>query len=788
MFRLNFKIALRNLWKNKGYTLINVGGLAIGLASCMVLLLYVAYEWGYDKESKNYADTYIVYQHQEASTGKMSWAWTPGVLAPEVKGKVTGAVRASHSSYPQAGVLSFNQNTFRKQAVYSDPEFLRIMDYHFLKGNPVKALQEINSIILTESMAKNLFGNTDPINKIVKLDNKEELKVDAVIADLPKNSSILFDYLLPWSLWEKQMPFVKTSGWGNNFCLTMIQLEKGQDYHRAEALVKPFLANHIKGATGYYSLHPLAKWHLYSEYQNGKSVGGKIDQIRIFFLLAFCLLLIACVNFMNLSTARSEKRAKEVGVRKAIGSSRHSLIGQFMLESFVLSILGMIVAFVLIELCLGYFNGLLQTDLVIHYADWKFWSVFATLTLFTGFIAGSYPAFYLSSFDPLQVLKGMKMSGTSTLSVRRVLVVFQFVFAACLIVCTAVIYQQLNFIKGKSIGYNKNNLVEIPLQGSMRKNGQKMKLLRDELIKSGAVSDVTFFSRSISEGGNNTFEVSWPGKGEKEDVLFNHRSAGYDLAKTIGSGMVSGRDFSPQYEDSLNVVVNEAAVKVMGLKHPVGTVLQFWDKPVTIIGVMKDFVMENPYAVTAPMIIYHDMNEVEVLIARLNSDHNISSSMATLKDVNDKINPGFPLDSKFVDDTFEVKFQNEKLLGTIANWFGGFAIFISCLGLLGLALFMAEQRKKEISIRKVLGASHMHILTLLNKDFIKLVLIADLIAFPVAYLIVNKWLSAYSFRVAISVLPFAIALFLSLLIAVITVSLQSVKVAKANPVDALKYE
>jgi putative ABC transport system permease protein len=787
MFRLNFKIALRNLWKNKGYTLINVGGLAIGLASCMVLLLYVAYEWGYDKQSKNYADTYVVYQHQITSSATMSWAWTPGVLAPELAGTIAGVELASHSSYPQAQLLSYHESHFKKPGVYSDPQFLKIMDYKFLKGNPAHALKEVNSVILTETMAKNLFGNDDPINKVIKLNNSEELKVDGIIADIPKNSSIQFDYLLPWSLWEKLEPFVKAQNWGNNFCLTLVQLRKGEDYNKANGLVRPVMANHEKGSTGHYSLHPLSKWHLYSDFQNGKSVGGKIDQIRIFFLLAFCILLIACVNFMNLSTARSEKRAKEVGVRKAIGSSRKSLIGQFMLESLLLSILGMIVAFVLIEISIPYFNGLLHTELLIDYSDWKFWSVFSGLTLVTGFIAGSYPAFYLSSFEPLQVLKGFKMTGKTSLSVRQVLVVFQFVFAACLIVCTAVIYQQLNYIKGKSIGYNKNNLVEIPVQGALN-NEQKLKLLKEQLLKSGAVSDVTFFSRSISEGGNNTFGIGWPGKSTKEDVLFNQRSAGYDFTKTMGTGMISGREFSPQYTDTANVIVNESAVKTMGLKNPLGTVIQFWSRPVTIIGVMKDFVMENPYSQTAPMIIYHDMKQVSVVVARLNAVRNISSSMDKIKEVTERLNPGFPVETKFVDDSFEEKFQNEKLLGTVANWFGGFAIFISCLGLLGLALYMAEQRKKEISIRKVLGASNMNIVTLLNKDFIKLVVIADLIAFPIAYIITNKWLSAYSFRVSISVLPFAIALGLSLIIAILTVSVQSVKVAKANPVDALKYE
>ena len=788
MFRLNFKIALRNLWKNKVYTLINVGGLAIGLASCMVLLLYVAYEWSYDRQSKNYADTYVIYQHQVTSTGKMSWASTPGVLAPELAATIPGAVTASHSSYPEAQLLTYHENIFKKPGVYSDPQFLKMMDYQFLKGNPDRALREVNSIVLTETMAKNLFGDEDPINKIIKFNNKEELKVDGVIADIPKNSSILFDYLLPWSLWEIQLPFIKTAGWGNNFCLTLLQLQKGQDFSKANELASHVLRKHQNDAMGYYSLHPLSKWHLYNNYQNGKSVGGKIDQVRIFFLLAFCILLIACVNFMNLSTARSEKRAKEVGVRKAIGSSRKSLVGQFMLESVLLSILGMVVAFVLIEMSLPYFNGLLHTELLIQYEDWKFWAVFSGLTLLTGCIAGSYPAFYLSSFEPLQVLKGFKMTGNTSLSVRQVLVVFQFVFAACLIICTAVIYQQLKYIKGKSIGYNKNNLVEISLQGPMRKNEQRMKLLKDQLLKSGAVTDVAFFSMSISEGGNNTFGVSWQGKNPKEDVLFNYRATGYDFPKTMGSALISGRDFSPEYTDTANVIVNETAVRTMGLKHPLGSVLTFWDSRVTIIGVMKDFVMENPYSQTAPLILYNKMSEAGVVVARLNGASNISSSIDKIKAVTEGLNPGFPVETKFVDERFEQKFQNEKLLGTVANWFGGFAIFISCLGLLGLALYMAEQRKKEISIRKVLGASNMNIVTLLNKEFIKLVIIADLIAFPIAYVIINHWLSAYSFRVSISVLPFAIALGLSLIIAILTVSLQSVKVAKANPVDALKYE
>ncbi|HWW43397.1 FtsX-like permease family protein, partial [Pedobacter sp.] len=534
-------------------------------------------------------------------------------------------------------------------------------------------------------------------------------------------------------------------------------------------------------------LHPLSRYHLYSTFENGKSVGGKIDQIKIFFILAFCILLIACVNFMNLSTARSEKRAREVGVRKAIGSSRKSLMSQFMLESVLLALLGMVVAFVLIELCLPYFNNLLNIQLTINYGEWKFWATLLGLTLLTGCIAGSYPAFYLSSFDPVKVLKGFSMAGNSSFSVRRVLVVFQFVFAACLIVCTSVIYQQLNFIKNKPVGYDQNGLIEIPIQGNL-KRPEKLALLKEQLLKTGAVTHVTYFSNSLNSGGNNTFGVEWPGKNPNENVLFNYRDAGADLTKTLGSHMVAGKEFSENQRDSTKVIVNEAAVKVMGLKEPLGTVITRWDTKVTIIGVMKDFVMESPYQGAAAMIIGDNINNLAYVTMRLNPARNVSASVDEIDDMVKRINPDFPVDRHFINDDFEQKFQNEQLLGTLSNWFGGFAIFISCLGLLGLALFMAEQRKKEISIRKVLGASTMNILTLLNKDFMKLVAIANLIAFPLAYIIINKWLSGYEFRVGLSFLPFAIAISLSLIIAIVTVSVQSVKVAKANPIDALKYE
>lgn len=789
MFKLNLKIALRNLWKNKGFSLINIGGLAIGLASCMVLLIYVAYEWSYDKQFTNNDKTYVVYQNAPANGKIFSWAWTPNVMAKEVQEKIPGVKYASHSTYPRQKLITVGENKLSSKAVFADQAYLKILDYKFIKGNETKVLKNVNSIILTKSFAQKLFGNEDPINKTVKLENQDVLEVEAVIEDVPNNSSIIFDCIMPWALFEKTETWAKEDNWGNNMCLTFVQLQDNKFFKEANASIEGVYERNQKDNLAKAILHPLNKWHLYSDFENGKSVGGKIDQLKIFLLLAFCILLIACVNFMNLSTARSEGRAKEVGVRKAIGSTRKSLVSQFYLESMLITFIATILAFILVEVSLPYFNSLLNIKLTIDYRNSGFWFVLFGLMIFTGFISGSYPALYLSSFEPIKVLKGFKIKSDSSVSVRKVLVVGQFVFAACLIVCTVVIYQQLNYIKNKPIGYNQANLVQIAVQGKMADN-KNLDLLKSQLLASGATSNVSFFSNDITEGGNNTTDVKWEGKNPNDVISFNNRGIGSDFIKTIGTELVEGREFvTNTANDTNSVMLNEAAVKMMRLKNPVGAKIRHWGNERINVGVIKDFVVEGAYQKVGPMIFFPSSTwGSNVVIVRLNPSQNISSSLSKIDELVREMEPNYPVNRKFVNESFEVKFQDEKLLGTLSNWFGGFAIFISCLGLLGLALFMAEQRKKEISIRKVLGASTGNILTLLNKDFIKLVAISNVIAFPLAYIIINKWLSSFEYRVSISFLPFALAIAISIIIAVLTVSIQSIKVAKANPIDALKYE
>ncbi|RZL42038.1 MAG: ABC transporter permease, partial [Pedobacter sp.] len=604
MFKLNLKIALRNLWKNKGFSLINIGGLAIGLASCMILLVYVAYEWSYDKQFTNHDKTYVVYQNAPASGKIYSWAWTPNVMAEEIREKIPGAKYASKSSYPSSKLITVDDKKVNGKGVFTEPSFLKILDYKFIKGNPAQVLKGVNTIILTQSFAKKLFGDVDPINKTVKLDNKNVLKVEAVIEDSPANSSIVFDYLMPWALFAERESWIRERNWGNNMCLTLVQLKDNNVFNQANAQMLGIYKRNQKGNTAEAFLHPLNKWHLYGDFENGKSVGGKIDQLKIFVLLAFCILLIACVNFMNLSTARSEGRAKEVGVRKAIGSTRRSLVSQFFIESAFLTLISTVFAFILVEVSLPYFNNLLNIELSIDYHNPIFWFTLFILMTFTGLVAGSYPALYLSSFEPIKVLKGLKIKTDSSVSIRKVLVVVQFVFAACLIICTAVIYQQLNYIKNKPIGYDKSNLVQIAIQGKMA-NNQKLELLKSQLLKSGATTAITFFSRDITENGNNTTDVSWQGKTPGESILFNHRGIGGDFVKTIGTELVQGREFSKNaVNDSNNIMLNEAAVKMMRLKNPIGAKISFWGDEKTNVGVIKDFVIESAYQKVAPMIFF----------------------------------------------------------------------------------------------------------------------------------------------------------------------------------------
>lgn len=791
MLRTNLKIALRNLWKNKGFTFINIGGLAIGLSCCLLLLLYVNYEWSYNKQLKDIDRIYMTRLNLKINGQLLTTVATPNKLAaaavqtiPEV------AIAARIAMATQDKLFSRQEHNFKLNSLFVDPSLLKIYDYHFIYGNADQALAEPNSVLLTASTAKRLFGNENPVGQSVKWDNRKFLKVSGVIEDLPKNQSFQFEALQSWALFEQENPGEKETNWGAITCTTIIKLKDAKSFAAADAGIRKLIAAHDKDTNLEAFLFPYTKVHLYDQFENGKAVGGKIDQVRLFLFLAFCVLLIASINYMNLSTARSEKRAREVGIRKAMGSTRFNLMGQFILESLLLSIFALIVAFVILELSLPYFNHLLQLQIQIDYHSYLFWATLVGLVLFTGLLAGSYPAFYLSSFSPIKVLKGFKGNGASSLSIRRSLVIVQFSLSICMIICAIVIYTQIQFIKNKPLGFDSNNLVQLDIEGEWSKP-TVLARFKAELQKSGAIVSATEFSRSFTESGFITSSINWPGKAADDSSIIDYRSTGYDFTNTIGSKLVAGRDFSRNFvsDTATSVMINESAVQTMGLKNPVGTKITWGDSQVfTIIGVIKNYSNESIGNKAKPTLFYYNPAGSEILLLRLNPALPLNKSVTLINKISNEMNPAYPSTLKFISQGMDKQLEKERLLSVLSNIFGGFAIFISCLGLLGLALYMAEQRSKEISIRKVLGADLRNILILLNKDFMKLVVISNMIAFPLAYFVAKNWLNKYDYKVEISAWPFLIAAIISLIISILTVSMQTFKVAKANAVDALKYE
>lgn len=793
MFKLNLKIALRNLWKNKGFSIINIGGLSIGLACSLMLLLYVNHEWSYDKEIKNVDNIYLAKLKLKFNGNIATTGAVPYKLASAVRQEIPGVKNASRMyNYQGSKLFSNNEHKYKLKSIYVDESFIQILTYNFLFGNASTALSTPNSMVITSSTAIKLFGNENALGKSLKWDNSKVLQVTGVIQDLPQNQSIQFEVLQPWSFFEQIDPEVKNSGWGSIDCTTLVELKENVSLNQVNALLEKFIVNKQPDLKSYVYepfLFPLSKTHLYNEFENGKLVGGDIDQVKLFAFLALCVLLVACINYMNLSTARSEKRAREVGVRKALGSSRKTIMGQFMIESFMLSFFSMLIAFALVEVSLPYFNNLLAIKIEINYSSMVFWLVIVFLVLITGLLAGSYPAFYLSSFIPVKVLKGFKVNNGS-FTFRRVLVVFQFCLSVCMIISAIVVYNQIQFLKDKPLGFDQNNLVQLDLEGEF-KDPNKLLRFKNELIQKGFISTATEFASAFTQGGTITGDVSWPGKAADDRSIINYRSTGFNFTKTIGTAIKMGRDFSPQFSSDTNnsVLLNESAVKLMNLKAPVGTTLTWGDQTnLKVVGVVKDYFNEQIGKKVQPTLFYYNVKTSGVLLLRLNATKSLNASIEGIQNISTKYNPAYPAELQFVNDGMKEKLQNERLLSVLSNVFGGFAIFISCLGLLGLALYMAEQRSKEISIRKVLGANLSDILMLLNKDFMRLVFISNVIAIPLAYVLMTKWLEKYDYKIVVDYLPFVLAILASVMIAVLTVSLQTFKVAKANPVDALKYE
>jgi putative ABC transport system permease protein len=794
MFKNNLKIAWRNLLKSKTYSFINIAGLAAGMAVAMIIGLWITDEFSANRQFKNYESIYQVMLHQTFGGKRDTQNSIPYPLGEELKAKYPDFKRVAMSDWGSNRSLVYGDKKISKYGHYIGEDAVDLFSLNILSGDK-NPLHELNSIVLTEETAKALFPNENPLNKIVRLDNTVDLKVTAVVSKLPKNSSFNFDYLVPFQLQESIYPWIKLyhkTNWGNNSWQVFVQLndhatEKAVDAKIKSAVIAHFTdENTLKNIKPEVFIHPMSKWRLYGDFDNGVNTGGFIKYVRMFGILGLVVLLIACINFMNLSTARSEKRAKEVGVRKAVGSNRKQLIRQFLSESLLISILAFLFALAIVAFALPYFNKLTEKEMSLQITSPLFWIIMIAFTMLTGLLAGSYPAFYLSSFNPVSVLKGNLKLGRSDALPRRILVVVQFASSVILMIGTTIIYQEIQHGKNRPIGFDNKGLITVFWSEDIAKNYEA---LRADLLKTGVVSSICKSNSPPSDIYSNNNGWEWKNSQPVEKtVLFSTIATDYDYTKTIGIKLIAGRDFSRDYADSNSVMLNETAVKRMRLKNPVGEMLKWNDKKMTVVGVVPDIQMESPFRPISPLTIIFSKDWVGFVNIRINPKMPASAAIKRIQPIFDRYNPAFPFLYQFADTEYAKKFNYEELVGNLAAIIAAIAIFISCLGLFGLASFTAEQRVKEIGVRKVLGASVLSLWQLLSKDFVKLVLISCAIAIPVAYYFMNEWLKGYDYKITIGAGVFVTVIVLSIIITLVTVSFQAIRAARANPTRSLRSE
>lgn len=793
MIKNYFIIAWRNLIKHKGYSIINIGGLAVGMSVAMLIGLWIHDELSFDKYHRNYDSIARVMQHQNFN-GEISTQFSnPALLSREIRSKYGSNFKyVLQSSWNNQHTISYGQKKLLKSGSFFENGVAEMLSLKIIKGS-ADGLKEINSIMLSATVAKAYFGNEDPINKTLRLDNSADVNVTAVYEDLPYNTSFReLAFILPWELYLSQNPWIKKMDdpWGNNFTQTFAQLADNADMEKVSAKIKnvklDLVGSEEKKFNATIFLQPMNKWHLHADFKNGINTGGRIQYVWLFGIVGLFVLLLACINFMNLSTARSEKRAKEVGVRKAIGSARSQLIAQFFSESFLIVIIAFTGSLLLVILFLPFFNEVADKKIVMLWLNPMFWFMSVGFAIFTGLIAGSYPALYLSSFQPVKVLKGTFRMGRFASVPRKVLVVLQFSVSVFLIIGTIVVFRQIQHAKNRPVGYNKESLITVGINETLH---SKFEALRNELKSSNTVIEMTQSTSSITQVWNTNGGFSWEGKDPNLAVDFPNTGVTPEYGKVIDWQIKEGRDFSRAFAtDSGAFILNESAVKFIGLKNPVGKIITWSDKPYRIIGIVKDMLIESAYQpIRASM--YHLNKEIgSIIFLKVNSALAPNDAINTIEGIFKKYDPAAAFEFKFVDEDFARKFGDEERIGKLSAVFAILAIFISCLGLFGLASFVAEQRTKEIGIRKVVGASVFNLWKLLSKDFLMLVMIACIIAVPLAWYGMQLWLQKYDYRAAISWWIFVVAIAGSLLITILTVSFQAIKAAISNPVKSLRTE
>jgi putative ABC transport system permease protein len=809
MLRIFLKTTFRNLWRNRGYSYLNIFGLAIGIACAGLIFLWVEDEANFDSNNVKKDRIYLVKTNDKVDDGVFTHSSTPGPLAPTVQSTIPGIERTCRTTEDGTSFLfTIGNKAVNASGKYVEPSFFSMFTLPFVQGNEASAFSQLHSIVITEKTAKKFFGDEkDVIGKTVRIDKKQDYVVSGVLKDLPKNSTLQFEWLAPFKVWYDENPWA--TKWGNFGLTTYVELKPRVD---AASINRQFLNPFYDFTTQkiesdkssvHVFLFGMNDWHLRDDFDNGKSTGsGQILYVRLFSIIAWIILFIACINFMNLATAGSEKRSKEIGVRKVLGSGKKRLIVQFIGEAIFMALLAAVVAVILMLLLLPAFNSLVQKDLSLGLTNPYHFIALMLLAVICGFVAGSYPSLYLSSFNPVFVLKGIKLKTGRAALIRKGLVVTQFAVSTILIISTIIIYQQIQHVKTRDLGYNKDNLMQIDAQGDIVKD---FPAIKQDLINTGFVKDAALADHTTIDGGNNTTSIYWQGKDPNSILVISQRLVSGEFMSTTGMHIKEGRDFQPtdavefgnnhmpkDSNQNFNVIVTQSMEKLLGKGSAIGKTME---RPfnngtfhLRVTGVVKDYVYGDMYGQSAPVIFFDLPDAASLLYVKITPQSNPENALAKIAAVMIKDNPAYPFEYKFVDDQFNQMFLSEMLISKLSRVFAALAILISCMGLFGLAAYTAERRTKEIGVRKVLGASVSGIAALLSKDFLKLVMVSCIVAFPIAWLMMNDWLQNYQYRVTISWWIFLVAAVIAILIALLTVSFQAIKAAIANPVKSLRTE
>jgi ABC-type antimicrobial peptide transport system permease subunit len=787
MLKNYFLVAVRNVSRSKFYSFINIIGLSVGITCSILILLWVHDETSYDTFHPKANRLYQLWVNATFDGKINSWRSVPLPTYEALKTADSNIASVTVTDWGGDHLLTVDDQRLIKRGYYASEEFLEMFEFPLVYGNASQVMDDPRSIIITESTAKAMFGDEDPINKIIRVDNENDLKVTGILKDIPENSSIKFDFLMTWKFREQINEWVRdnTNNWGNYSFQVFAELNDSENQPAVEASIKNMLQEHGEVDTKpELFIYPLLHWRLYSRFENGREAGGMIEYVQLFTAIAVLIIVMACINFMNLATARSERRAREVGIRKSVGSNRIELILQFIGESTLISLIAFALSVLLAQLLLPSYNELVEKKLFIDYASPLFWYAALGIVLLTGIIAGSYPAFYLSSFQPVKVLKGKISTGRGGSIPRKVLVTLQFGFSILLIIGTIVIYQQIQLVKNRQLGYDRENLIAVEFTNEVRTNYKPIKL---ELLNSGVVEAVTRANSQITDINSNNF-LGWPGKPEDLRVLFTTVVTDYDYTKTMGIKILEGRDFSEDFKsDTAAILVNKTGLELMNLKDPIGTELPLWDGTRKLIGVVDDVMMDSPFEPVKPMFMILDDWGGWVTI-RLKKTDDLQASIQTVKSIFEKYSPAYPFQFRFTDVEFQKKFTTINLTSTLASLFATLAFIITGLGLFGLAAFTAEQRTKEIGIRKVMGASVPGLVRLISRDFSILVMISFVISAPLAWWLLNNYLERYTIRAVIEWWIFPVTGLIALGFALIIVSTQALRAAQANPVNSLRSE